>query len=491
MSQPAVNLTELDGALGILPESAGRLFAVLGVSSSGPLDTPATFARITDLQSNYGDGPGVEAAAYYIEKYGRPVVFVRTGQTVAGTFEDGAATVQTGTGVTVVTVDTPATAPHDDYDFYLKVIDGGTVGVAGITYQWSLDGGRTLSATTALGTATSITFAGSGGATVDLTAATWDAGDTVSFRGFAPKWNTTEIGTALDALFASVLNWEIAHCVGDIEAADFDTIDPKFTAGLAAGKFRSWYGNARMPLSPLGVPETEAAYKIALDAIFTSKASVHGAICAGACQLISSVSGRQYRRPIAHAVAAREQSVSEEIDIASIKLGVIPGISIKDANGNPLHHDESLNPGLDDSRFTVLRTWNEVQGVYVNRPRVLSAAGSDFDIYPKRRVLNIAHSTLLAYFVRRLNEPILVDKSTGYILESEALEIETGARAAMRSTLLARPKASGVEFTLSRTDNILSTKTLTGTGRVIPLAYPEFIDLEVGFTNPALSIQSV
>lgn len=493
MSQPAVNLTELDGALGILPESAGRLFAVMGVSSIGTADTPAAFARITDLQTNFGEGPAVEAAAYYIEKYGRPVVFVKTGATNVGTFEDGATTQQPGTGTSVATVDTPATAPQDDYDFYVLVTNGGTVGSAGITLQWSLDGGRTLSPATALGVALSFVIPESGGVTIDFAAGTLVTGDTITFRGLAPKWDTTEIGTALDALFASTQSWEICHVVGDIESADFDTIDPKFTGGFNSGKFRSWYGNTRMPLSPLGVPETEAAYKIALDAIFDSKATVHGGICAGSAQTISSVSGRQYRRPISYAVAAFEQSVSEEINIASVRLGVVPGVSIKDANGNPdlKYHDESLNPGLDDSRFTVLRTWNEVQGVYVNRPRVLSAAGSDFDIYPKRRVLNIAHATLLSYFIRRLNEPILVDRNTGYILESEALEIETGARAAMRSTLLAKPKASAVEFTLSRTDNILSTKTLTGSGRVIPLAYPEFIDLEVGFTNPALSIVSV
>ena len=81
MSQPAVNITELDGALGILPASSGRLLAVVGVSSQGPLDTPATYARVTNLQTDFGEGPAVEAASYMIEKYGKPIVFVRTGQT--------------------------------------------------------------------------------------------------------------------------------------------------------------------------------------------------------------------------------------------------------------------------------------------------------------------------------------------------------------------------------------------------------------------------
>lgn len=491
MSQPAVTITELDGALGILPTTAGRLFAIVGVSSSGPLDTPATFARVSDITAIYGDGPLVEAAAYYIEKYGRPVVIVRTGQTNPGSFPDGAVTVQTGTGTSVVTVDNVGTAPHDDYEFYFEVVTGGTIGIAGVTFRWSLDGGRTKSPVTALGVAALFIFPGSGGVQINFAVGTLVAGDTVTFGGNAPKWDTTEIGTALDALFASTVAWENAHVVGDLTGADFDVIDPKFTGGATSGKYRGWMGHTRMPLTPLGVVETEAAYLIALSAIFDSKATVHGEICAGAAQTISSVSGRQYRRPTSFSIAALEQSVSEEINIADVNLGVVQGVSIRDANGNALHHDESLNPGLDDARFTVLRTWEGIQGVYVNRPRILSAAGSDFDLFTKRRVLNLAHGALRAYFIRRLNKPILVDAASGFILESEALEIESGAIAAMRSVLLAKPKASGVQFVLSRTDNLLSTKTLNGTARVIPLAYPEFIDLEVGFLNPALQVQTV
>jgi hypothetical protein len=126
--------------------------------------------------------------------------------------------------------------------------------------------------------------------------------------------------------------------------------------------------------------------------------------------------------------------------------------------------------------------------VYVNRPRIFSAAGSDFRLVPHRRVLNLGHAALRAYFLRRTSRPILVSAATGFILEEEALEIESGARAAMRAELLAKPKASAILFTLSRTDDLLTTQTLTGQGRVVPLAYPEFINLDLGFFNPALQV---
>jgi hypothetical protein len=480
MTQPKVTITELDGALGVLPPSAGALFALVGVSSSGPIDTPATYARITDIVAAFGAGPLVEAAAHYIEKYGRPVVLVRTGQTTAGA---AGSVTKTGTGTTTAVVTTPT--PNDDYEAYVVVIAGGEIGTAGITYQWSLDGGRTLSPVTALGTDLTITLPGAGGVVITLQdEETLVAGDTISFRTSAPRWNTTEIGTALDALRDSAVTWELAEIVGDMAGADFDAVDPKFTGMATGGRYRAWIGGFRMPAAA----ESEATYLAAFSTAFGAKATVHGEICAGACWMISSVSGRQYRRPVAFVVGAREASVSHEVNIADVNLGSLPGISIRDDNGNVVHHDESVNPGLDDARATVLRTWDGIQGVYVNRPRVLSAEGSDFQLLAHRRVLNLAHAALRLYFIRRLNKPVLVDKTTGFILESEALEIESGARAAMRSVLLAKPKASGIQFALSRVDNLLSTKTLNGTARVIPLAYPEFIDLEVGFLNPALQV---
>jgi hypothetical protein len=487
MSQPAVTITELDGALGVLP-AGQKLHAAVGVASSGPLDTPAAFARSKDIISTFGAGPLVEYGCGYVEKYSKPILLVRTGQTVVG-IEGTLVTSVAGTSV--VTLDT--TDPNDDYELYFKVIAGGTIGVAGITFQWSLDGGRTLSPVTALGTANTFAFPGSGGVNLDFAAGTLLAGDFVTARTTAPNWNSTELGTALDALKNTTIVWRDVHIVGIIDATAFDLIETKMASLSSSGKPKAWTGNTRKP----NIAESEATYAAAMDTIFAAKATTYGQICSGACELTSSVSGRKYLRPVSYAIAALGGSVSEEIDIADVNLGALVGVSIRDVNGNPKHHDESINPGLDDMRFTVLRTWDEVQGVYVNRPRVFSAAGSDFQLVPHRLVMNLGRGALRAYFVRRLNRPILVNKTTGFILEKEALEIEAGAHEAMRAVLMAKPKASGGGFEkgrfvkLSRTDNLLSTKTLTGQARIIPLAYVEFLLWDIGFYNPALQVVAV
>lgn len=483
MTQPAVTIIELDGSLGVLPPSAGALFALMGTSSTGTVNAPATYGRGKDVISAFGAGPLVEAACHYIERYGKPVIVVRTGNTTASAFS--AIDVTGVTGTSVITKDAGATA-NDDYEAYVIFTAGGTRGVAGIAYQESLDGGRTLSPVKALGTAVAITITGSGGITLNLAAGTIVAGDVVTIRSTAPCFNGTEITSAIVALKNSIATWELLEICNPLDGTLFDAVETAFAGMATVGKFRAWIGNTRVPT----IGESEATYKAALDTIFSARSSIVGMLCAGACKLTSSVSGRKYKRPVSFAIAAREASVSQEINTANVNLGAFVGVSITDSNGNVDEHNESVSPGLDDSRFTVFRTWDGLQGVFVNRPRIFSSAGSDFTIMPYRRVINLAEGALRNYFIRRLALPVLVSPTTGFILETEALEIEAGAEAAMSSVLLDAPKASGVQFTLSRTDNILSTKTLTGDARVLPLAYPEFINVTVGFVNPAIQVQA-
>jgi Protein of unknown function (DUF2586) len=481
MSQPQVTLTELDGALGVLPPSAGKLLALVGPATAGPINTPATYGRVPNLISTFTSGPLVEAAAYFVETFGRPVIVVRTAASTAGVAGAVDSTGKTGTSVITLTG-----TPVDDQDVEVRFLTGGTIGVTGITFQYSLDGGRTWSAVINLGTATTYAVPGSG-VTLNFAAGTIIAADQVSAHLTAPAWSTSELGAGVDALAASAASWEMLEVVGPIDGNAIDSLELKFAAMQAAGKYRSWRGNTRIPNDG----ESEATYLAAMNTAFSSKVTTFGGLCAGGCKLTSSVSGRKYRRPISYVVAAREAAVSEEINIAALNTGALKGVSIRDANGNPDEHDESNNPGLDDARFTVLRTWDNEPGVYVNRPRLFSSPSSDFQLMPHRRVMNLGHSALRTYFTRRLNSPILVAKATGFILEEEALEIEAGAMAILRDVLLAKPKASATLFALARNDNLLSTKTLTGDMRVVPLAYPEFITLTVGFINPALQVQAV
>jgi hypothetical protein len=488
MSQPSVDYSEVDGALGVLP-AGSRLLAVVGISSLGTAAAPTTLAKVKDISTTFGIGPMPEAAALLPEVYQRPVLCLRAAQAGAGTC---GAVAHTGAGTSVVSVSVATSA--DDYEFGWYCVTGGTIGVAGITFQYSLDGGRTKSPVMALGIPNTFTFPNSGGVTISFAPGTVLANQKEEFRGTAPTFDGTSLGAALDALNLSQQPWEGVLIAGTVDATIFDLIETKMAAAQAKGKEVYWIGNTRMT----NAAESEAAYKTSLDTIFATKATTVGELCAGEGELISALSGRAYRRPYAFALAPFENSLTEEANAAEVGLGGLKGFSIRDAGGNPKYHDESANPGLDDSRFSVARTWEDFAGVYPNRPRIFSSAGSDFQLSPHRRVMNLAKRTLRAYLQLRTSKPVLVNASTGFILESEAAEIEATCNALLEAELLSKPKASGGGFQpgnkffqLSRTDNLLSTKRMTCTVRIVPLAYPEFISVDWGFYNPALAAVTV
>jgi hypothetical protein len=479
MTLPQVTITELDGALGVLPPSAGRLTAFVGCALDGPYNTPVTFGRVTDLKNTFNRGQLVEAAGYYITNTGRPCVVVRANAVVEG--ETGPIT-HVGTGTSVVTTSPTLNEPSDDYQFVLEILEGGTVGTAGIVVRGSHDGGFTWTQPQPLGTLTQITTVA--GVTFELGTGTMVAGDIYTATAKGPNYDGGSLADALDGLGLSAVAWEQLVLTGPLDATTFGVVETKLAGWRQRGKYHSWLGCARMP----DEDETEPEYLLALNAQFGELTTTIGGVTAGAVRLVSGVQAKNFRRPLLFALAGVQGNVSEEVNVADVNLGALRGASITDSNGNPTEHNEALYPGLDDARFITARSWDGYPGVYITRPRILSTPTSDFQIIPYRRVLNLAEAVLREYFVRRLNRPIRVDTKTGYILEADAVEIEGGARAAMRSALLAKPKASGVQFVLSRFDNVLSTKTLTGTARVLPLAYPEFIEITIGFANPAMQV---
>lgn len=600
MSTPAVRQTELDGALGILPGSGLKARAVVGVASQGPLNTPSTFSVPGDLEAIFGRGPAVSAACLVMALYGVPVMFTRTGQTVAGSYLDSVAPaagtisaldntavtgtsdfsdnasvpllggawkvvalaggtrgtagivfqifrdagdgagfvsfaiislgtavnfaigggsglslalsagtivagdvgtfstvapisasagalVTTGGGTSVITI-AAGTTPDDSYEMWWQCTVGGTIGVDGIKFKWSLDGGRTPSVETALGTAAFFIFPNSGGARLNFAAGTMLANQLTTAPTVEPQWNNTELASAIDAAKASVVAWDGLHVVGAVSPTAFDVI----TGKIDGDKRHYWIASARLPVGA----ETEAAYLSSLATAFAAKSTIYGTLCYGADEptdQTKATGGRKYRRPAAFALSAKDASVSEEVNIAQMLSpgGALNTSSIKDDKGNPKHHDELKNPGADDARFATLRTDEDYAGVFCNRMRIFSPAGSDYYILPLRRVMNLAHITVKAYFKKRLSKEVIVSKKTGYLLASERVEMQAGADKALAAVLLAKPKASAARVTINATDNVLSAKTITGKYRVTPLAYPEFFDLEGAFENPALNLTAV
>lgn len=440
--------------------------------------------------ANFGPPQALGTAVTFAIGNGTGVVIaIGAGTVVAGDFltfavvapilASAGTLVITNAGTSAVTIDGAATV-DDDYGAYIEFLAGGTIGVAGITFRWSLDSGRTPSAPTALGTANTFTFPDGGGIKVNFGAGTILAGETVAFDTLAPQWNNTDLLAAISALKASAIPWEMLVVHGALSAAAVGVID-----GAIDDKRHAWVGHMRMPVGA----ESDATYAASVTAVMSAVATTYGEICAADCEQVSLADGRTYRRPSLFPLAAREASVTAEVDIADPNLDALPGCQIRDAKGNVKYHDENETPSLSNARFSVLRTWKEFQGTRPNNPYLFSTSGSDFDIMPKRRVMNIAHSIILPFMARRLAKLILVDKKTGFIKKSERLEINTNATQLLLDGL--KGMVSDANFVLSATDNLISKAPLTGEYRLVPGAYPEHAVLRAGFRNPALNIEGV
>lgn len=493
MARPTVTITTRDGQLGVLPISSGKPTLYIGPSTAGSLTTPSVHARARLLQAAYGYGPNVEYACADIATYGRPAGILRCAATTAGTVGDINDTGVAGTSDP--TVDAVLRVPNDTYDIAVRIVTGGTVETAGIAYQYSLNYNAALSESDnnwsppiALGTATAIDIPDTG-IQFDLAAGTLLAGDIWTLRCNGPECGTSDVQAAAEVIAAWATEWEHLVFTAPVSTAIAGVLDGLMTTMRARGQFTCfWSASARVPTAV----ETDATYQTALGTELAALATTFGNVVGGTVQHQSAVPGRAnfYRRPALIAIAAKLGKVSEEVDIAQIVSpgGPLGRVVLADQNGNLLHHDETIQSGLDDLRLTSLCSQPGRTGIYVTNPRIRSAAGSDFEFVQHRRVMNLFEAILYAYFSLRLSKDVFVSKKTGFILESEAIEMERGAEALLRKVM--KTKASEVSVSLARDDALLSTKTLSVDAGCVPKGYVKQINISTGFVNPALTVKA-
>lgn len=484
MAVPYATTNELDGQLGNQKATSGLPMAIVAPAISGSL-SPQVFQASKDVIAEYTAGAGVDAACYAMDVFGASsVLFTRA---EAGNAEVYSAVDETLIeGTCVPSVDT-SVVPNDDFRCRVQIVAGGTVGTAGIKYRVSIDDGLTYGATFPLGTAAAITFANTGGVKVNLAAGTFDAGDEFSFTAAAAYPTDGELSAALDSLASTSRAWEFALIAGmDLDTTSGQTVANWLQSLHAANKHKWAIGSFRAKAAG----ETDNDYLDAFQLFRDSVVSTSLAVSVDRCDMLSSYLSGRLRRAPSLAMAGLCSAISEEIDPAAIDskysgdAGPLPGVGIRDANGNALYIDATLNgSAIDDISGSVLRTWDGYSGVYPNNVRLLSSPDSDFQFLPSRRVMNLARGVLNQYMVRQLSKPLPRNPKTGYVLESALVRLEEGANSVLTAALLVAPKASFVRFTASRNDSVATAPyKLTGKLALGGLAYPKAIEVDVFWT---------
>jgi hypothetical protein len=210
MPIPSITNQEVNGLLRATPASSS-LVCVMGCSSAGTANQLYVGARLTDLVTAYGYGPGVELAGVKAAA-AKQFAFIKLPTVTAGAA--GAVTdVGTGTSVTTVTG-----AAYDAWKVRAVITAGGTIGVAGIKLKYSLNDGLEYSLEYAIGTATSFVIPNTG-LTLAFAAGTHVLNDTYTFSTTAPQPDVAGINAAMEVLRTASLPVDSVQAAGDATSA--------------------------------------------------------------------------------------------------------------------------------------------------------------------------------------------------------------------------------------------------------------------------------
>jgi hypothetical protein len=488
---PSVKIQKGDGFTGASRPSPDGVLAIVAPSEKGTANLAAVYGRQDVALAAVGNGPLIEDFSYIAAVSGNQQVVVPPTTSTAAAY--GSVDTSKMVGSSVPTAG--ATAPLDDYEVIVTFTAAGTIGVTGITYTYSLDGGTTVSGTQALGVNTSITLnlsasAGgtSSGVSFNLGVGSIVLNDTFSCNVTHARMNASDLTAALEALRVSRLNFEGILIDAEAGTGTIGAVDTWLTAREAEGRYYFALLNTRHKLLPPPTGESEAVFAAAMTALVANSSSIRLAVGTDAADLTSQVTGYTLPRPTALFVAARAMSTEVGVDPARVLDGPLTGAQISDGvSGGPKWHDEYIYPGLDDQRLMTLRSFPGNDGTFLTNAPLLSPPASDWVYLQHARIANkaarIAYPLLQAQLSTGLTKSP-PDPNTGatYIAEHDALRIEGIVNKQIKSQL--RGQVSAIAFVVSRTDDLsVVPVTVTAEIQIEGLAYVKTIKVNEHFVN--------
>lgn len=385
---------------------------------------------------------------------------------------------RTGSG-TATLLDGSTNSPVDAYDIWVQIMTPGGLGAG--TFRYSLDAAETVDTrawTGSIGIPAGGKFVIPGTGIVLTFAGTFTLADVYKGTATAAGYTVSEFNTAANAILVNPSEWGLMHAVGKpANAAGALTLAAAMGAIMdtARAGFRFVRGVVECPQE-----EGDTTIKTT----FANFVHDRVGVVVGDHDLVSIVSGRTERRSLAWSYMAR---------LSGTKLSIHPGQLDTEDGGGPLrgvtrlYRDEFATPGLDDARFVTAQTYPGYPGYYIVRGMMMAQPGSDYEEIQNCRVMDRAATIIRSACLPYLNKPIRIDSETGGIYEPDAQGIEAMVEQKLRNALLgSEDEASAANFTVSRTDDILATKTMSGEGDITPKGYPRTIRIDLGFVNPAL-----
>ena len=482
MSIPSATVTVQDPGLGVVG-AASLTPIVVATSSAGTVNTLEFFGDATKVAAAVGYSDGVECLLQLLEIAGGPVGFIKVNGSIAA--ENGTVT-QSGAGPLITLAD------DSIFDFFARVqiVVGGALGTA--TFKYSLDGyvgdtvsERTYSSVLTVPAGGSFTIPETG-VTVTFPSGTYVADEEYTWTSSAEGFNAVDLGNAYDAAEAAVQSWRYlvvpttAKC-GDVTA--HAALCTALQADLAASTSGGVYRAAGISGS---VDDTEDP-----TADFGTLVADRELISFGteriACR--KRIAGRAFYR----APALVSEMTRAAGSLASTDIKRVPGNGVND--GGPLvgvqklFTDERVDAtGYGDIGLSTLRTYQGRSGFFITEGLIKSADGSDFTVWPRRLVMDIACETAYSATETFIGRGVRVNDN-GTIDERDALRLEQEVQDQLEAAIIEPRNAEGtggwassVDYVIDRSVNIITTETIQGTVSIVPLGYIRDVDTTIGYT---------
>ena len=404
-----------------------------------------------------------------------------------------------GAGTSVPTLSLDSTnGAWDDYYPLLNVITGGTIGVAGITFTLSLDAGRNIGPTIALGTATTYVIPNTG-ITINFTGTqTLVAGDYIAFATIGPAFSDANLQSAIVAAQAAFGSsaWGSTHILGVFAGTDATTVEgylDTLANGYVYTRAMVDARDAKVPVAWGGPGETENTWLAAIESSYSAVSARR--ICAngGFYNMPSPTSAQSpavptvyYRRGLGWALAARQVGLPPQRNAGRVKDGSLGNIVLSPLylTDGFIYHDEFLNPSLVNNRFSCATTRPPNNpGFFILEPFLMSPAGSQYAILPQGQVIDLGASL----FVQGCNSLINDDVRTnadGTIYVNDALQQQRDLLAPITADMVNPQIISGAQVIVDQTTDVFLTNSETIGCTLDSRGYVETINASIGLAAP-------
>jgi hypothetical protein len=491
MTLPYVNLTKAEGSARPLASGASKAL-VIGPASSGVKETRLyPFGNTAEVASTIGYGNAQVAAELFMSL--APTGFGSVDVLVSSASNPGTVTLVGNAPSPTIQV---TGTPYASYDVRAEVTTAGALGAG--RYRLSLDGGNTYTEPL------KIPLNGTGsvtntGLSVVFGTGTHSVGNTSQYTVQGPGMTTTDLQSCLNTMSASNTNYTLILVADDqinpnSASGLFSTLDGhltvldntylKFTQGVVPVGGESKLFNRTVPTN--GTYGTSQV----LTAITSSVAATGNFISAVAERVNTYVASpfagySRPRLPFAFSYAAECHAVGGDLsrNPAATAIRRVEMPSYDEFQNGSVYHDEKI---------VAPRTFQGEGGVvFCNQALLKSAANSTYNLWPKARITSRAAEVLYPALRSFLNTPVRVlTDGTGKIDPRDAAIIETACTKVLNAALITQTRTdggqghvSGLSFTVSRENNVLSSGQIQWSLLIVPLAYITSIDGSIFLTD--------